>query len=144
MVQPTTRGAQGQWQIATLRRLSLSQQDDGPGQVSIPHIHDFNERLLGARVFSKVDLVRGYHQIPVAEEDIQKTAIVTPFGLWEFVRMPFGLKNAAQRFQRLMDKILGDLPWAFVYLGDVLVASRNKEDHKRPAIHHFRGQRPRG
>ena len=57
----------------------------------LPHIHDFNERFLGAKIFSKVDLVRGYHQVPVAEADIKKTAIVTPFGLWEYVRMPFGL-----------------------------------------------------
>ena len=108
------------------RRLNEMTVDD---KYPLPHIHDFNEELLGATIFSKVDLVRGYHQVPVAEQDIKKTAIVTPFGLWEYVRMPFGLKNAAQRFQRLMDKILGDLPWAFVYLDDVLIASKTKAEH---------------
>ena len=108
------------------RRLNEMTVDD---KYPLPHIHDFNERLLGSTIFSKVDLIRGYHQVPVAEKDIQKTAIVTPFGLWEYVRMPFGLKNAAQRFQRLMDKILDGLPWAFVYLDDVLVASKTRDEH---------------
>ena len=63
----------------------------------------------------------------MAKEDIPKTAIITPFGLFEFIRMPFGLKNAAQAFQRLMDGILKDLDCVFVYLDDILVAS---EDHK--------------
>ena len=96
----------------------------------LPHIHDFNSRLQGAKVFSKVDLVRGYHQIPVAADDIQKTAICTPFGLFEYLRMPFGLKNAAQRFQRLMDHILAGLPWCFVYLDDVLIASKSMKEHE--------------
>ena len=108
------------------RRLNEMTVDD---KYPLPHIHDFNEELLGATVFSKVDLVRGYHQVPVAEADIKKTAICTPFGLFEYVRMPFGLKNAAQRFQRLMDKILDGLPWAFVYLDDVLIASKTQADH---------------
>ena len=109
------------------RRLNEMTTDD---KYPLPHIHDFNARLIGARVFSKVDLVRGYHQIPVAAEDVQKTAIVTPFGLYEYLRMPFGLKNAAQRFQRLMDKILDGLPWCFVYLDDVLIASKTMDEHK--------------
>ena len=59
----------------------------------LPHFHDFSAKLAGSRIFSKIDLVKGYHQIPMAKEDVCKTAIATPFGLFEFLRMPFGLKT---------------------------------------------------
>jgi hypothetical protein len=55
---------------------------------------DLAARLHGCKVFSKLDLKKGYYQIPVRLEDVQKTAVITPFGLWEFLRMPFGLRNA--------------------------------------------------
>ena len=108
------------------RRLNASTDDD---RYPLPHIQDFNNHLAGCTVFSKIDLVRGYHQIPMAPSSIAKTAVITPFGLWEFLRMPFGLKNAAQSFQRLMDGILRDVRFAFVYLDDILVASRSSQDH---------------
>ncbi|GFS12213.1 Pol polyprotein [Elysia marginata] len=67
----------------------------------------------------------------MAPSSIAKRAVITPFGLWEFLRMPFGLKNAAQSFQRLMDGVLRDVPFAFVYLDDILVASHSPQEHSQ-------------
>ena len=97
----------------------------------LPHLQDFNRHLEGATIFSKIDLQPGYHQVPVNPEHIPKTAICTPFGLFEYLRMPFSLKNAAQAFQRMMDRILAGLSYVFVYLDDILVASKTPEDHHR-------------
>ena len=101
-----------------------------PDKYPVPHISDFTANLHGCSVFSKLDLVRGYHQIPVTQDSIPKTAIITPFGLYEFLVTPFGLRNAGQTFQRMMDSILRDLPFAFVYIDDVLKASKTHEEHR--------------
>ncbi|MFN9902387.1 MAG: reverse transcriptase family protein, partial [bacterium] len=74
-------------------------------------------------------LRKGYYQIPVQEGDIHKTAVITPFGLWEFLRMPFGLRNAGQSFQRFMDEVLAGLDFAFCYLDDILIASSTEDEH---------------
>ena len=76
-----------------------------PDRYPLSHIQDFSAHLVDMNVFSRVHLVRGYHQIPVAAENNPKTAIITPFGLYELLRMPFGLKNAAQAFQCLIDTV---------------------------------------
>jgi len=94
----------GSWRpCGDYRRLNNATLHD---RYPLPNIQDFAANLSGCTIFSKLDLVKGYYQVTMDAADVPKTAIVTPFGLFEFLRMPFGLKNAAQTFQRLMDRIL--------------------------------------
>ena len=102
-----------------------------PDRYVIPNIETFHHQLRGASVFSKLDLVKAYYFIPMADNDIPKTAISTPFGLFEFLRMPFGLKNAASTFQRFLDSIFRDLPFVVTYIDDVLVFSDSFEAHQQ-------------
>ncbi|VDL64552.1 unnamed protein product, partial [Hymenolepis diminuta] len=100
-----------------------------PDNYPLPNIQDFSSNLRNKKAFSKIDLVRAYNQIPMAEADVPKTAIATPFGLFEFLRMPFGLRKAAQTFQRFIDEVLHGRGFVFAYIDDILVASENEEEH---------------
>ena len=97
----------------------------------LPRINSLMERPGQARVFSKLDLASGYHQIAVKEEQIQKTAFRTQQGHWEFIVMPFQLCNAPASFQRLMNKVFFGTIGGFilVYLDDILVFNRTIEEH---------------
>ena len=97
----------------------------------LPRIEESLDALGGAKWFSTLDLASGYNQVVMAEKDKAKTAFCTPFGLFEFNRMPFGLCNAPSTFQRLMERIFGDqsLQSLLLYLDDIVVFSSTFEDH---------------
>jgi Reverse transcriptase (RNA-dependent DNA polymerase) len=107
----------GGWRLCGDFRLLNAQIADD--KYPLPNMGDVAGRLDGCTIFTKLDLQKGYFQVPVAPADITKTAVITPFGLFEFVRMPFGLKNAGMTFQRLMDRVMFDIPYVFVYLDDI-------------------------
>ena len=88
--------------------------------------------LIAYRALNFFDLASGYWQVPVAEKDQCKIAFITPDGLYEFRRIPFGLNNAPSTFQRLIDKVLSRLKWhmCLVYLDDVLVFGKNFQEHQ--------------
>jgi cleavage and polyadenylation specificity factor subunit 1 len=99
-----------------------------PDSYPLPRIDDILSQVHG-QWFSTMDLKNGYYQIPVAPEDVPKTAVTTPFGLFEYVRMPFGLRNAAPTFQRFLDFILRGLSGVFVYIDDILVVTDTLSAH---------------
>ncbi|GFW53084.1 retrovirus-related Pol polyprotein from transposon 17.6 [Trichonephila clavipes] len=96
----------------------------------MPYLNDFAHALHGKRIFSEIDIFKAFHQIPIAECDIPKTAVTTPWGLYEYTHLCFGLVNAQQTFMRFMHEVLRGLPFCFVYLDDILCYSENAEEHR--------------
>ncbi|GBG79965.1 hypothetical protein CBR_g30227 [Chara braunii] len=97
----------------------------------LPRIDDLLDRVQGCRYFSKIDLKSGYHQIAIRPEDQHKIAFQTRYGLYEFVVMPFGLRNAPGTFQHAMNRIFHDYldKFVVVYLDDILIFSKTVEEH---------------
>ena len=98
----------------------------------IPRIDELLDQLQGAQCFSLVDLTAGYHQIRIAEEDVEKTAFRTPYGLYQFKVLSFGLTNAPSCFQNVMNKIFSDMigKTVLIYLDDILIFSKSKREHE--------------
>jgi hypothetical protein len=97
----------------------------------LPWIDDLFDQLRSARVFSKLDLRAGYHQLKVREEDIEKTAFVSRYGHYEYTVVPYGLTNAPGVFMNLMNKLFMKYldKFVVVFIDDILIFSKNKEEH---------------
>ena len=100
---------------------------------SLSMINDLLDQLQGAKVFSKIYLRSGYHQLKIREKDIPKTAFTTRYGLYEYTVMSFGFTNAPAYFMSIMNKVFMEFLDKFivVFIDDILVYSKNEEEHRR-------------
>jgi hypothetical protein len=96
-------------------------------------IDDLFDQLKDAKIFSKIDLGSGYHQVRIKDEDISKTSFRTRYGHYEFTVVPFGLSNAPIVFMSLMNGVFEDYldKFVIVFLDDILVYSRTEEEHEQ-------------
>lgn len=102
-----------------------------PDSYPVPHIHDFASRLQDTLIFSKINQTKVFHQISMDTDDIPKTAVTTPSGVYKFVKMPFSLRNAIQTFQHLIDKVLLGLPFTYTHTDNIMIVSNDVSAHKQ-------------
>ena len=111
-----------------------------PDLYPTPSVQHLLHRLHISTIFSKIDLVRAYHQIPLSPESRQKTAIICPLGLFEYNFLSFGLHNAWSTFQRFIDQVCHGLTHVILlYADDIIIFSANEDDHLVHLQELFRG-----
>ena len=101
-----------------------------PDRYVMPRSDEIKRSIKGF-VFSTIDLKEGFNQVPITEHDIPKTAMATPWGLYEYTRMPFGLKNAPTVFQRYISFVLHGLSNTAAYIDDIIIYSQDVSSHKQ-------------
>ena len=95
----------------------------------MPRVEDIFSKLGKAKFFTTLDLRSGYHHIALEKDAIKKTAFVTPFGKYEYMKVPFALAQAPAYFQNLMNRVLNGLHFTLAYLDDVIIFSETEEQH---------------
>ncbi len=121
------KGGETRWAVDYRPLNAVTVADSYP----LPRIQDNLERLRGAKVFSTLDAAGAYHVIPVEKKTRPLLAFTTPYGLWQFKRLPFGVKNAVSCYSRFMDTLVSRLRTEsiIVYLDDIIVATKDEEEH---------------
>ena len=95
----------------------------------MPEVEDIFSKLHRATYFTTLDLHAGYHHIPLDKSSIPKTAFNSPFGKFDYVKVPFRLAQGLAYFQELMTGILKDFPFAIAYLDDIIIVSKTPQEH---------------
>mmetsp|Transcript_17599 Transcript_17599/g.22837 ORF Transcript_17599/g.22837 Transcript_17599/m.22837 type:complete len:225 (+) Transcript_17599:323-997(+) len=122
-----TKKKNSSWRFCIdFRRINdLTKKDNYP----LPRIDDTLDSLYGAQIFCSLDAASGYWHIPIVQKDTKKTTFQTDEGLFEFIKMPFGLKNAPAKYQRFMNNLLGNLRFrwkeAMVYIDDIIIWAKD-------------------
>ena len=120
------KGSDDWYHVGDYKAINAQVKED---KYPIASIVDFTSELHGTTIFSHIDLVKAFHQIPIDPEDVHKTAICTPFELFKSTQIQFGLGNTSSTFQRFINEVTRGLSCIYAFTGDILVASKTYEEH---------------
>lgn len=96
---------------------------------NLPNLNQFTNHIKKSKFFSKIDILKAFHFVPIKESDQLKTCVATPWGIFKFKRMAFGLRNAPMSFQKFINEVLEDIPNCYAYLDDILLFSDTEDSH---------------
>ena len=102
-----------------------------PDKYPIPFLTDFVDEIAGSRVFSSLDLYKSYYQLELAPSSVHKTAMCTPIGLFAYKRLAMGMKNSQACMAKFMNEVLRGLNFVFCYIDDILIFSKDLEEHRK-------------